>query len=550
LNATLVDSGFIRPHTVTVLLIDDQNMIGEAVRRMLAEEKDIAFHFCSDPAKAISTAAEVSPTVILVDLVMPDVDGLTLMRFLHANALTRDIPVVVLSTTEDPKIKASAFSRGANDYMVKLPDRLELVARIRHHSKGYINLLEKNEAFKALLESQKALEEAKEQAVAATRAKSDFLACMSHDIRTPMNAIIGMTDVLAETELGAEQTNYLRVLRSAGETLLGLINDILDFSKIEAGQLHLENIGCNLRELVRDTVEISQVRAKEKGLSITTAIEADVPNGVMTDPTRLRQILINLLSNAIKFTEKGVVSVGIVHEKTGPDANTLRVAVTDSGIGIPRDKQASLFQKFMQVDSSTTRKYGGTGLGLAICKQLVELMKGRIWLESEPGKGSTFYFTIELSLNEAAGVAKKMPAAVASEISDVPPIDILLVDDTPENRLLIQTYLKKSAHRIDTAENGEIAVALFKLKKYVLVLMDMQMPVMDGYTATRTIREWEQANGRSPASVIALTAHAMADDAKKSFDAGCSDHLIKPIRKARLLEVIAQHAPKETKKEM
>jgi signal transduction histidine kinase len=532
-----------RSHGITVLLVDDQAMIGEAVRRMLAGENDVTFHFCSDPAVALQTAAQVSPTVILVDLVMPEVDGLTLVRFFRANTVTRDIPLIVLSTTEDPKVKASAFERGANDYMVKLPDRLELIARIRHHSMGYINLLDKNEAFKALLESQRALEKARQEAVAATRAKSDFLACMSHDIRTPMNAIIGMTDVLSESELTTDQSHYLRVLRTAGETLLNLINDILDFSKIEAGQLNLEKINFGLRQLLSDTVSILDVRAREKNLPIRTQIHDSVPDTVTGDPTRVRQILINLVGNALKFTEKGEITI-----KVAPDPQTpggLLFSVSDTGIGIPREKQAQLFQKFMQVDSSTTRKYGGTGLGLAICKQLVEMMSGRIWIESEPGKGSTFSFM--LPLGAVAGAQSPFAAAApqAAPAANVPPMRILLVDDTPENRMLIQTYLRKTEHTVEIAENGEIAVGMFKNASYDVVLMDMQMPVMDGYTATREIRKWEEEGGKKSTPVIALTADAMSEDEKNCTKAGCSGFVAKPIRKARLMDVLAEFAPRK-----
>jgi signal transduction histidine kinase len=538
-------SGLAIPsHGVIVLLIDDQAMVGEAVRRMLANEHDIAFHYCNDPSQAMPLAAEISPTVILVDLVMPQIDGLTLVKFFRANPSTRDIPIIVLSTTEDPQVKANAFTKGANDYIVKLPDRLELLARIRHHSQGYINLLDKNAAFKALQESQKALEQAKEIAEAATRAKSDFLACMSHDIRTPMNAIIGMSDVLAESELNSDQKQYLRILRSSGETLLNLINDILDFSKIEAGQLRLERIGFGLRELVSDTVEIAGIRAKEKGLDVRTAIASNVPDRVMGDPTRLRQILINLIGNAAKFTEMGEVAIQVacVGDAT-KDPVQLQFSVSDTGIGIPAEKQASLFQKFMQVDSTTTRKYGGTGLGLAICRQLVEMMGGNIWVESESGKGSTFIFklTVPRDLTPATQPEKQEAAAVA--ISSVP-LRILIADDSPENRLLIETYLKKSPHTVESCENGKLAFENFKAHPYDLVLMDMQMPEMDGYSATREIRTWEKLGGRTPAPIIALTANALSEDEGRSREAGCTDHATKPIRKAKLMEIIAQYSPK------
>ncbi|MCW8130069.1 MAG: response regulator [Planctomycetota bacterium] len=529
-------------HAVTVLLVDDQRIIGEAVRRMLVNEKDIAFHYCGDPAAAQQTAAQVSPTVMLVDLVMPGIDGLSLVRGFRENPETRMIPIIVLSTTEDAKVKANAFSQGANDYIVKLPDPLELIARIRHHSAGYINLLDKNEAFRALLESQQALEVAKDQAEKATRAKSDFLACMSHDIRTPMNAIIGMTDVLLESELNAEQRTHLRVVRSAGETLLHLINSILDFSKIEAGELRLEKIAFNLREVVNDSVDITRVRAREKGLAINTEIEDEVPQSMLGDPTRLRQILINLISNAIKFTHQGEVRVKIARDKT-TEPCALVFSVEDTGIGIPADKQASLFQKFMQVDSSTTRKYGGTGLGLAICRQLVELMGGRIWLESELGKGSTFRFRITAEIPKTSEPAQAQKPAANVPAAEVPPLQILLADDTPENRLLIMTYLKKTPHTLEMAVNGQLALDLYTKHAFDLVLMDMQMPVMDGYEATREIRKWELERGIAPKPIVALTAEAMAEDARRTAEAGCTEHVIKPIRKATLLDLIARYAP-------
>ena len=533
-------------HGINVLLVDDQPMVGEAVRRMLVDEKEITFHYCNDPAKAIPLAIEIAPTVLLVDLVMPEIDGLTLVRFLRANSKLADIPIIVLSTTEDPQVKANAFTKGANDYIVKLPDRLELLARIRHHSQGYINLLDKNAAFKALQESQAALERAKEVAEAATRAKSDFLACMSHDIRTPMNAIIGMSDVLSESELNGEQRQHLRVLRSAGETLLNLINDILDFSKIEAGQLRLERIGFRLREIVQDTVEIAAFRAKEKGLSVRTEIHENVPDGVLGDPTRMRQILINLIGNAIKFTEKGEIAIKVVCVgDAASDPVMLKCAVSDTGIGIPADKQNALFQKFMQVDSTTTRKYGGTGLGLAICRQLVEMMGGKIWVESEAGKGSTFLFTLPATRdpNAVSSVqAAKPKDGQAAEPSE--PLSILVADDSPENRLLILTYLKKTAHQLETCENGKLALEVFKTRSFDLVLMDMQMPEMDGFTATREIRKWEKDGGRSPTPIVALTASALAEDAELSRAAGCTDHATKPIRKATLLDLIARYSPR------
>ncbi|WP_306532739.1 ATP-binding protein [Geobacter sp.] len=393
--------------------------------------------------------------------------------------------------------------------------------------------------------AERELKRAKATAEAACHTKGELLAQVSHEIRSQIQLLTGAVELLRETPLDQAQTEYLNAFHHAAEFLLSLVNDLLDNSRLEAGRLHLEQIEFPFREFIDTTAKLIAWQAGRKGLVLEYSVASDVPARLVGDPKRLQQVILNLAGNAVKFTDEGKITLTVERDPdpSPSDSTTevpLRFTIQDTGVGIPGEKLDEIFERYAQVSSATSRTYGGTGLGLAIAKGIVSMMGGTIRVMSKEGKGTCFVFTARLCSPglPVSPDTERRQAANPQERS----LRILLAEDAADIRMLLSAFLGTTSHAVDMAHNGEEALKKFMAGDYDLVLMDIQMPVMDGFSATRKIREWEQQHGRTPVPVIALTASAERRDFLKTREAGCTTHLSKPIRKEILLQTINEMA--------
>ncbi|MBF0189866.1 MAG: response regulator [Magnetococcales bacterium] len=532
------------------LLIVDDVLANRVALRKLLRQVQVEILEASSGNQALNLCLEHEFALILLDVQMPDMDGYEVATLLRGEERTRDYPIIfVTAAYKDLSHRVHAYGVGAVDYIEKPIDDYTLLSKIRIFLELYyrrttmsrlLNELATSNAklLKEIIEREKIeqeLREAKERAERAAKGKSDFLAAMSHEIRTPMNIVLGLSGVLLESELKPEQRHFVEMMHRSGGALLAIINDILDYSRIESGQFTLNEAPFSPGTLVEEISHLMRLSAEQKGLKLQVNVTPATRLTMLGDDGRVRQILLNLLGNAIKFTNQGEIQVDLDLHPTQKEY--LLCTVSDTGIGIAPEFQTRIFEQFSQADTGITRRYGGTGLGLSISRKLLSMMGGELWLESRLHEGSRFHFTLPVRQIEPQTPSNGITTLPATEARR---LKILLAEDCSENQFLFQLYLESSHECVVTVNNGQEALEQLDQERFDLVLMDLEMPIMDGLTATRLIREWEREKGLPPLTILALSAHATHDKKQESLAVGCNGHLTKPVSKRELLEAINQ----------
>jgi len=528
---------------INILIVDDrpENLIA---LEALLQRPDVNIISTTLPNEALRISWEMDISIALIDVQMPEMDGFELVEILKTNPRTKDILVIfVTAISKETKYAIKGFNNGAVDYLFKPLDPFITSAKVDSFIKMVRTQRELKHKNTELEASQKKLILAKEQAEQGKRIKENFLANMSHEIRTPINGIIGLTHLLDKTPLNEEQKEMINLLETSSDSLLGVINDILDLSKIEAGKFKIKRTATDLTSMCNAVINLLKIRAVEKKLELNVEFDKDLPNKIMADSLRLNQILMNLIGNAIKFTNEGHVNlkVAIIDRK----GNNLQIkfSVSDSGIGIPKDRINKVFEIFEQADPLTTAKYGGTGLGLSIVKNLAKLKGGLLEVSSEQGQGSTFSFSNWYEVLQSSGEVNQVKNEPLVPFDNV---KILVAEDNPINKFLIVKILKDWNIDAEVVENGQDAIDKLKENNYDLILMDTYMPVMNGLDAIKCIREG-YAPGKEKIPVITFSAAVMEPDKKTAIEAGADDVLSKPFELGTLYQKITKYVTSKDK---
>lgn len=512
-----------------ILIVDDVQLNLDMMKEILSE-KEYMIATAINGKSAIAKAKAHKFDLILLDVVLPDVDGFEVYSHLKSNQQTHDIPIIFLIEKKDTESINKGFQLGAVDYISKPFSKEELLHKVNFH------LMHRK--------TQDELIRLKALADVAVNAKNNFLANISHEIRTPMNGIIGMVDVLKLSQLTEEQHEYLEIIGMSGDNLLIIINDLLDVSRMETGQVIINKIKFNLLDLVNEVIALISHKATEKKLELSYVIDPEVPQFLIGDPSRLKQVFINLCNNAVKFTDKGSVRIHVGFVDANESTVRLYFEIQDTGIGISPENQSKLFKSFTQIDASLTRKFGGTGMGLVISKNLIELMNGKIKIISEEGKGATFHFDCEFGIPTPIISESKNQKLVGSPIQQDIKLKILLAEDNLINQKIAILNLEKLGHSVVVVSNGIQAFEKFISESPDVILMDIQMPEMDGIEATSKIREWEQQNKKAKrVPIVALTANTMKSAKEIFFATGMDDYLSKPFNVSELTLVLSRIHP-------